>query len=147
MRSPELVKRFIEGLPIMEVPTRYVVFKPLTEVDPLKDRPQVVVFLANPDQLSGLVVLANYAREDNENVIIPFAAGCQQIGIFPYKEARSGRPRAVVGLTDISARKNVKQQLGRDIFTFAVPWQMFTEMEENVYGGFLQKQTWRSLLE
>jgi uncharacterized protein (DUF169 family) len=131
----------------MEVPTRYVVFKPLTDCEPLKEKPQVVVFFANPDQLSGLVVLANYARGDNENAIIPFAAGCQQIGIFPYREARSDRPRAVVGLTDISARKNVKQQLGRDVFTFAVPWQMFMEMEENVEGSFLQKQTWRSILE
>ena len=33
----------------------------------------------------------------NENVIIPDAAGCQTIGIAPYREAQSERPRAVVG--------------------------------------------------
>ncbi|MDD3816303.1 MAG: DUF169 domain-containing protein [Desulfocapsaceae bacterium] len=145
MRSPELVKRFIDSLPIMEVPEKYVVFKPLTDLDSTREQPQVIVFLADPDQLSALVVLANYGREDNENVIAPFAAGCQQIGIFPYQEARSGRPRAVIGLTDLSARKNLKKQLDRNVLSFAVPWRMFKEMEDNVDGSFLQKETWKDL--
>ncbi|MDY6824367.1 MAG: DUF169 domain-containing protein [Thermodesulfobacteriota bacterium] len=34
MKSPELLKRFIDSLPIMEVPEKYVVFKPLTDLDP-----------------------------------------------------------------------------------------------------------------
>jgi uncharacterized protein (DUF169 family) len=147
MKSPELVKRFIDILPIMEVPTKYVVFKPLTDLDPAKEQPQVIVFLADPDQLSALVVLANYGREDNENVIIPFAAGCQQIGIFPYREARSEPPRAVIGLTDLSARKNLKKQLDRNVLSFALPWKMFQEMEDSVEGSFLEKQTWMALRE
>lgn len=145
MKSPELVKRFIDSLPIMEVPERYVVFKPLTDLDPTQEQPQVIVFLADPDQLSALVVLASYGGEDNQNVIVPFAAGCQQIGIFPYREARSERPRAVIGLTDLSARKNLKKQLDRNVLSFAVPWRMFEEMEDDVEGSFLQKETWRAL--
>lgn len=145
MKSPELVERFIDSLPIMEVPKKYVVFKPLTDLDPTQEQPQVVVFLADPDQLSALVVLANYGREDNQNVIAPFAAGCQQIGIYPYQEARSERPRAVIGLTDLSARKNLKKQLDRNVLSFAVPWRMFEEMEDNVEGSFLQKETWKAL--
>jgi len=147
MKSPELVRQFVDTMPIMEIPKKYVVFKPLTDVVPGEEEPQVIVFLADPDQLAALVVLANYGREGNENVTIPFAAGCQQIGIFPYREARSDSPRAVVGLTDISARKNLKNQLDRNIFTFAVPWRMFKEMEENVEGSFLQKKTWAALQE
>lgn len=142
LKSPELVKQFIDSMPIMEIPKKFVVFKPLTDVVPDKEEPQAIVFLADPDQISALVVLANYGREGNENVTIPFAAGCQQIGIFPYREARSEFPRAVIGLTDISARKNLKNQLDRNILTFAVPWRMFKEMEENVEGSFLQKKTW-----
>lgn len=147
MKSPEPVRRFIETLPIMEVPQKYVIFKPLTDIDSSKELPKVIVFLANPDQISALIVLANYGREDNENVIVPFAAGCQQIGIFPYREVQSERPRAVLGLTDISARKNIKKQLDRNILTFSVPWHMFKEMEENIHGSFLDKQTWKSLQE
>ena len=145
MKSPKLVKEFIDSMPIMEIPKKYVVFKPLTDVDPERERPQVVAFLADPDQLSALVVLANYGRKGTENVITPFAAGCQQIGIFPYREARSERPRAVIGLTDLSARKNLKKQLDRNVLSFAVPWKMFLEMEDNVEGSFLQRWTWKTL--
>jgi len=81
MKSPALVKQFIDMMPMMEVPTRYVIFKPLAEVSGGEEEPQVIVFLANPHQLSALVVLANYGREGNEHVTVPFAAGCQQIGI------------------------------------------------------------------
>ena len=92
MKSPELVRQFVDNMPIMEIPKKYVVFKPLTDVVPGEEEPQVIVFLADPDQLAALVVLANYGREGNENVTIPFAAGCQQVGIFPYREGRSESP-------------------------------------------------------
>jgi hypothetical protein len=107
----------------------------------------VIVLIADPDQLSALVVLAKYGRPGNENVIVPFAAGCQQIGIFAYREARSEFPRAVIGLTDLSARNNLKKLLDRNVFSFAVPWRLFLEMEDNVEGSFLQKKTWASLRE
>jgi len=147
LKSPELVKEFVEAMPIMEIPKKFVVFKPLGEVEENNEQPQIVVFLANPDQISALVILANYGRKGNENVIIPYAAGCQTIGIFAYEEARSDNPRAIVGLTDISARVNLRRQLARNLFTFAVPWKMFQEMENNVKGSFLEKQTWRVLVE
>ena len=147
MKSPEQVRRFINCLPMVDIPARYVVFKPLEDVDPAVDKPQVIVFFADPDQLSALVVLANYGRGDNENVIMPYAAGCQTIGIYPYREARSERPRAVVGLTDLSARVYVRQQLDGNLMTFALPLAMFEEMEANVEGSFLESHTWKTLLQ
>ena len=80
-----------------------------------------------------------------DNVIMPYAAGCQTMGIIPYHEARSPKPRAVVGLTDISARKYTANILGRDKLTFTVPYRMFLEMEENVAGSFLEGNVWKSL--
>jgi hypothetical protein len=105
-----------------------------------------VIFLVDPDRLSALVVLANYAAGGNENVIIPWAAGCQTIGIFPYREARAARPRAVVGLTDPSARGFIAKQVGPNLMSLAVPFRMFETMEANVGGRFLECDTWRSLL-
>jgi uncharacterized protein (DUF169 family) len=145
LKSPELVKDFVERMPMMDIPSKHVVFKPLNAVAPEEERPEIVIFLAPPDQLSALVILANYGRQGTENVIIPYAAGCQTIGIFPYKEAQSENPRAVVGLTDISARENIRNQLGKDLFSFAFPWKMFLEMEGNVEGSFLQRRTWKVL--
>lgn len=145
LKSPQLVKDFLERMPLMEVPSNWVVFKPLSRVDPRKGEPKVVVFLVNPDQLSALVILANYGRQGTDNVTIPYAAGCQTIGIFAYREAQSDPQRAVVGLTDISARLNLRKQLGEDVLSFSVPWKMFQEMEANVEGSFLEKRTWRVL--
>lgn len=145
-KSPQLVHRFLDELPIQDMGRRFVVFKPLNDADPSKDQIATVVFLANPDQLSALVVLANYGRGGINNVIIPFAAGCQSIGIIPFKEAASENPRAVVGLMDISARKYTRSLIGMEYLTFAMPWNLFQEMESNVEGSFLQSHTWMSLV-
>ncbi|MGD9973045.1 MAG: DUF169 domain-containing protein [Desulfatirhabdiaceae bacterium] len=145
-KNPELVQKFIASLPMTDIPSEYVVFKPLPDADSSNDNIQTIVFFANPDQLSALVILANYGRGDNLNVIIPYAAGCQTIGIYPYQEAKSAKPRGVVGLTDISARVYIQKQLGADLFTFAMPFALFTEMEANVEGSFLQRHTWHALV-
>ena len=123
-----------------------LIFEPLAEIDPERTEPETVTFTVDADQLSALVILANYARKGMENVAIPWAAGCQNIGIIPWREAGSENPRAIVGLTDISARKAVRKLLGREYLTFAVPWRMFLEMEDQVGGSFLQRPTWLSLL-
>lgn len=147
IKTPKQVEKFIECLPMMEIPKKYVVFKPLNDVDLLKERPQTVIFFVNPDQLSALTILANYGREGNENVIIPYAAGCQTIGIYPYREAQSKNPRAVVGLTDISARVYIRKQLGRDLMSFSMPLALYEEMEQHVEGSFLEGHSWKTLMD
>lgn len=147
IKNPQGVRTFIDALPMIDIPSKYVVFKPLSEVDVNSEKPQAIIFFVDPDQLSALTVLANYGRGDHENVIMPYAAGCQTIGIYPYREAASAKPRAVVGLTDLSARVYVRKQLGNPNFmTFALPFALFEEMEQNVTGSFLERHTWQSLL-
>lgn len=151
VKSPDLVeKRFLHELPLADVPVRYAVFRPLGMVDPDEASesglPRIVSFVVDPDQLSALVVLANYARETLDNVTIPFLAGCQSIGIMPLKEAASPLPKAVVGMVDLSARLNLLASLGRGLFTFSVPWAMFREMEANAPGSFLERPTWLHLV-
>ncbi len=141
-KNPEVAKKFIDALPYTEVPTTYVIFKPLEQVTE-GETPEVVVFLANGDQLSALAVLANYDRGGEPSVIVPFGAGCHTIFLFPYHEAKAERPRAVIGLTDISARKHVE----KDLLSFAVPYKMFLEMESNVAGSFLELEEWQKVRE
>jgi len=43
-KSPELVEKFIKELPIIEVPKKYVIFKPLNEVNTSLESPEAVVF-------------------------------------------------------------------------------------------------------
>ena len=142
VKTPELARKFIDSLPMRDNPEEYVVFKPLNKVVD-NENPQNIVFLVNPDQLSALIVLANYDRETNDNVRVDFAAGCHQIGIIPYSEGESENPRAVVGLTDIS----VRMRFQKDILSFTVPYKMFLEMESNVEGSFLGKDVWQKVLE
>ena len=106
----------------------------------------MIVFLGDMDQISALSILANYSHKGNENVIFPFAAGCQNICIYPFQEARSEHPRAVLGMNDISARVAMKRILKDDVMTFAVPFSFFQEMEKNVPGSFLERTTWKQLM-
>lgn len=139
-KSPEHAKSFTDALPYYDVPTEFVVFKPIEKLLP-EDKPEVIVFLANPDQISGLVVLANYARHGGENVTVPWGAGCHSICIIPFNEGKSPNPRGVIGLIDISARKHVE----KDILSFSVPYNLFVEMEGNVEESFLTTDQWLTL--
>ena len=143
--APATVEEWLKTLPMRHIPSKYVVFKRLEQVG-VGDRPVVIVYLANADQMSALVVMANYTHGDSENAIIPHAAGCQTIGIFAYREADSANPRAVVGLTDLSARK-ILRKLGKDLVTVAVPFTLFQEMEGSVVGSFLGREPWTGLRE
>lgn len=144
-KTPELVKEFIFALPETDVPTRYVAFVPLSLLDPGQGEPMSVTMLVTSDQFAALVVLANYDRPGLENVSIPFAAGCQSVGILSYREANSEQPRCIAGLVDLSARKCLQSQAGRDALTFTMPYQRFLEMESNVSDSFLEQEPWQSL--
>ncbi|NLW07810.1 MAG: DUF169 domain-containing protein [Clostridia bacterium] len=141
-KSPEVVKKIMQNQPRLEVSTKYVVFKPLDKVT-MAETPDVVVFLVYPDQLSALLVLANYEGEnDNHNVIAPMGSGCSTIGVIPYAEGNSSSPRAVLGLFDISIRKH----FDKNVLSFAIPFKLFKIMEGNVEGSFLGKEEWLQLL-
>ena len=141
-QTPAFAKSFADALPYYDVPSEYVIFKPLEQVLP-DEQPAVIIFLATPDQISALVTLANYGRHGGDNVIVPWGAGCHSIGIMPLQEGRSEKPRAVIGLTDVSARK----QVDKDILSFSVPYSMFLEMESHVPESFLAREEWLKVKE
>lgn len=145
LKSPELVAQYLEELPQIVPEYPHVVIKPLDRLKP-GETPKVITLLVDPDQLSALVVLANYARPGVDNVSIPFSAGCASVALYPFYESEQEHPRAVVGLTDISARFYLRKSLGSDILSFTVPKSFFEEMEENVSESFLTRFTWKSMM-
>jgi uncharacterized protein (DUF169 family) len=145
VKDPECTRRFVESMPMRHIPAKFVVVKPLAQADPQKDEIKNVTFFVDPDRLSALVILANYAYPEAENVIVPWAAACQVMGILAYRELERDRPRGLIGLTDISARQNVRSLLGPNVLSFTAPWPRFLEMESHVEGSFLQRETWRRL--
>ncbi|MCE5322085.1 DUF169 domain-containing protein [bacterium] len=140
-KTPRLAKAFVDCLPRQTIPFDYVIFKPLDSIDTEVETPVLVSFLVNPDQLSALVVLANYDRATNDNVKIDFGAGCHSIFLLPYAEVGKANPKAVVGAIDITARPYVDP----DTLTFTLPWQMFIEMEADVPDSFLEKKDWKKV--
>ena len=145
-RSPELVRQWHDSLPFTQEAPAFVSFRPLGGIEEGEAAPELVSFVVNADQLSALVVLANYATPRSDRVSMPFASGCQSVGLLAFAEAASESPRAVVGLTDLSARKAVRRSLGPESLTFTMPWKLFLEMEENAPGCFFERHTFRELM-
>lgn len=144
LKTPELAEEWAASLPASKAAGPYVVIKPLKDLSP-GEKPQLVTFLVDPDQLSALVVLANFARPGSDNVRIPFGAGCTCFGTYPFAEAEAESPHAIVGLTDISARFYMRKPLGEDIMSFTVPLSMYEEMESNVPESFLTRFAWKTM--
>jgi hypothetical protein len=144
-KNTDKAKRFMTtDLPITDIAEKYVIFTPLNRVKH-GERPVVVVFVADPLQVTGLVTLVGAVREGTDPVRVPPMAACQQIGAFVYDEAKKEHPRAVLGYTDLSARENVGRTIPAHMFTFAVPLSLFEEMEEEAKDGVFDGPIWKGL--
>jgi uncharacterized protein (DUF169 family) len=136
-QSPELVRDMIKYIPEFKAPAKYIVFKRFDMIE-ASDNPDVVIFYAQPDILSGLFTLANFDRAEPNGVICPFCAGCGAIVKYPYLEIKSNDPRSVLGMFDISARPYVP----KDTLSFAVPIKKFARMIRNIDESFLINKSW-----
>jgi hypothetical protein len=139
-KTPELVKESMELQPLFEAPARYIVFKRWDKLDVI-DEPLAVIFFASGDVLAALQSLATFDESDPYAVIAPSGSGCSSIVYFPYREATSDHPRAVIGMFDISARPYVPAET----LTFAVPWPKFVTMVGNMEESFLITEGWNEI--
>jgi uncharacterized protein (DUF169 family) len=139
-KTPELVKEIMKNAPKFEAPGRYIVFKRFDTLEE-SDEPDVVVFFARPDVLSGLFTLANFDVGDLNGVFTPFSAGCGSIVQYPYLEKESDFPRGVLGMFDVSARPYVPG----DVLSFSVPMNKFITMVENMDESFLITPSWHKI--
>ena len=127
-------------VPKFEAPGRFIVFKRWDTLEE-SDEPDVVVFFAQPDILSGLFTLANYDIAEPNGVFCPFSAGCGSIVQYPYLEKGSDFPRAVLGMFDVSARPFVAW----NVLSFSVPINKIITMVENMDESFLITPSWHKI--
>jgi hypothetical protein len=113
-------------------------------IGPLRDDQyaylKTVTFYVNPDQLSVLMLGAQYhcAPSDPVPVIAPFGSGCSQlVTLF----ADVSVPQAIVGATDIAMR----QHLPPDVLALTVTKPMFEQLCALDENSFLYKPFWRNL--
>jgi hypothetical protein len=139
-KSPELVKESERRSPPFTAPARHIVFKRWDKLGEADD-PAVVIFFAPPDVLSGLFTLANFDEADLNGVYCPFSAGCGSIVKYPFIEKDALRPRAVLGMFDVSARPFVPGSK----LSFAVPMKKFAAMIDNMEESFLITKSWKAV--
>jgi uncharacterized protein (DUF169 family) len=136
--SPELVSKWRVAMPYIQTDKKYVTFLPLSKVNNVE--PDLVFFLANPDQISVLVILMGYNRGTLNNVSAPFGAACHSI-LFAMNESQKPMPNAVLGFFDISQRGTVP----RDILSFTVPYKVYKEMEAAAPESCLCTHAWENI--
>lgn len=141
-KTPELVKEMVKKSPRFKAPSKYIVFKRWDMLEE-SDNPEVVIFFAQPDVLSGLFTLANFDESEPGGVFTPMGAGCALTVQYPYLEKDKPHPRGVIGMFDISARPFVPE----NVLTFAAPMNKFARMMENMEESFLITESWRKVQE
>jgi len=142
IKTPEIARSYFGKMNPRPAPARYCVFKPIDKFLS-GETPEVVAFFAPPDILSGLFTLTNYALEVMDGIKAPFGSGCSAILTHPLREAAEARPRAILGMFDVSARPMVE----RDILTLSMLYPIFLKLLENVSGSFLGTESWKKVQE
>jgi len=139
-KTPDIVREVMKNMPKFTAPGKFIVFRRWDKLDPA-DNPDVVIFFAPPDVLSGLFTLANFDEVEPNGVFAPFAAGCSTIVTHPYLERMAKRPRVVLGMFDVSARPCVPAAT----LTFAIPFNKFERMVGNMEQSFLTMGSWKKV--
>jgi len=110
-----------------------------------ENRPiEVVVFIVDPVRLTALQQLAAYSKTTpGPAAIMPFGHACQQVYALPKGEGETDDPHAIIGMTDMYARRFV----GRDQLSFAVPYKLYQRMMDDIDGSFLTNEKFISNFE
>lgn len=140
LESPEVTRRYFQAMDPRPAPAQFCVFKPLSQFTP-EEKPEVVLFFARAETISGLNQLATFVTNDFEAVQSPFGAGCANLVTWPLNYLAQGRLKAVLGGWDPSDRKFLKP----DEITFAVPYEMFARMVQRWRESFLTKEAWKTV--
>jgi hypothetical protein len=138
--SDELMCRWFESQKPYLIENGFVVIGPL--VSDQYEHLKTVTFYINPDQLSLLILGAEYNNTSVENhpVIVPFGSGCGQMAAL-FSEIDSDKPQAVIGATDIAMREHFPP----DILAFTVNKPLFKQICELSDDSFLYKSFWKRL--
>ena len=136
-KTPEIALLQMEPIKDYGDGSDAIVFQDLDDAVAQGKPIEVVVFLVDPTRLTALMQLASFSKETPGPVcIMPYGHACQQVYAIPRAEGESDDPHAVVGMTDMYARRFV----GKDQMSFAVPYKLYQRMERDIDSSFLMKE-------
>ena len=136
--DPQTCRRIFEEMDPPLAAGPYCVFKPLDLLEP-GETPELVMFFARPEVITGLHSLATYVTGDFNAVTTPFGAGCTSVVSFPRQHALAGERKAVLGGWDPSCRMYYKT----DELSFSMPWALFQDLLAKWRDSFLKTNTWK----
>ena len=113
------------GVPRTE--NKYLHFARIDKVESLEEI-EGVVFLANPDMLSGLTTWAFYDNNAADCVVSTFGSGCSAVVTQATIENRKGGKRTFLGFFDPSVRPHFEA----DKLSYTIPMSRFKEMYETM---------------
>jgi hypothetical protein len=138
--STELMCQWLENQKPYLIENGYVVIGPFN--DDQYEHLKTVTFYVNPDQLSLLLLGAEYNNASiNDNpAITAFGSGCGQIAAL-FGDVDQDIPKAVIGATDIAMREH----LPPDVLALTVNKPMYKQLCELDENSFLYKSFWKRL--
>jgi hypothetical protein len=142
VKTPEIAKQYIESMKFKEKSKGFAIFKPLEKFG-INEKPEIIIFFVNADQISGLVSLVYYNAPEEENRIVArFASSCASVASLPLRYARNKEKKAVWGHHDISARA----RLPKDLMTLAIPFDFLTELWKEINESFFITEQWKRII-
>jgi hypothetical protein len=142
-KTPQIAAEAIRQSPPFVAPATNLIFKRWDLLSE-NDNPLAVIFFAGLDVLAGLFTLASFDVTEPDGVITaPFSAGCGSIVKYPALENQKEKPRAVLGMFDVSARPHVPA----NTLTFSIPMKKFTHMVADMDESFLITDSWEKVRE
>jgi len=140
LESSQVSHDFFQTIDPRPAPARFCVFKPLGQFQE-NEKPELIIFFARPEVISGLHQLVTFVTNDVEAVVSPFGAGCSNIVTWPLHYLAQGQFKAVLGGWDPSARKYFKT----DEITLTIPYEMYLRMASRWTESFLTTGTWKTV--
>lgn len=126
-QTPEMVTDFIRQVGVPKTEKRYLHFARIDKVKELEEA-EGVMFLANPDMLSGLTTWAFFDNNAEDSVVSPFGSGCSSVVTQTINENRKGGRRTFIGFFDPSVRPYFEP----DKLSYTIPMSRFKEMCETM---------------
>ncbi len=140
LNSFDSMRAFMDDCDPRPAPKPYGVAKYLSLFTGAEE-PEIIVFFARGEVLTGLSSLCCYASGSHLAVMSPFGAGCTNIYTWPLTYLGRGEEKAVLGGLDPSARKFMKT----DELTFAVPLSLYRKMLDCMETSALTRRTWQGV--
>ena len=136
-KTPEIALTQMEAVKDYGDGKDVIVFQDLEEAESQNRPIEVIVFLVDPARLTALIQLASFSKATpGPAAIMPMGHACQQIYAIPRAEGESDDPHAVIGMTDMYARRYI----GKDQMSFAVPYKLYKRMMSDIDDSFLMKE-------